>query len=90
MGSKITGSGKDKIKTSGLTNLRENDIIDKKEAIIRKYSGEDFLKNNIDVLNNEEINSLVNPIIVTRGVPCDKFYLVLKGKIMVTSGQEGF
>jgi len=51
-----------------------------------KYDGEDYVNNQIDVLNNEEINSLVNPILYTRGVKSDCFYLVLKGKVMVVSG----
>ena len=33
---------------------------------------------------------MVNPILYTRGTLSDKFYLVLKGKIMVVCGQDGF
>lgn len=55
-----------------------------------KYDGEDYISNGIDVLNNDEINQLVNPILYTRGVASPFFYLVLRGKVMVVSGQEGF
>jgi hypothetical protein len=43
-----------------------------------------------DVLNNEEMDNLVNPILYVRGVPCDSFYLILSGKVMICSGNEGF
>jgi len=70
-----------------LKELQSNSkIIDKKEEIILKYDGEEYLNNNTDVLNNDEINQLVNPILYTRGVKSDCFYLVLRGKVMVVSG----
>lgn len=44
-----------------------------------------------DVLqNNDELETLSNPIIYVRGVPNDNFYLVLQGKVMICSGNEGF
>jgi len=43
-----------------------------------------------DVLNNEEIDNLVNPILYVRGVPSESFYLILAGKVMICSGNEGF
>ena len=43
-----------------------------------------------DVLNNEEMDNLVNPILYVRGVPSDSFYLILSGKVMICSGNEGF
>ena len=55
-----------------------------------KYDGEDFLNNNQDVLNNDEINQMINPILYTKGTLSDKFFLVLKGKIMVVCGQDDF
>ena len=45
---------------------------------------------NIDLLDNEELNDLINPVIYTRGVPTDCFYLILTGKVMICSGNEGF
>ena len=33
---------------------------------------------------------LVNPILYTRGVPSQDFYLILSGKVVVCSGNEGF
>jgi len=48
------------------------------------------LNDGIDVLNNEEINSMINPILYTKGTLSDKFFLVLRGKIMVVCGQDGF
>ena len=33
---------------------------------------------------------MFNPIIFTRGVESDAFYLILSGKVEVTSGNEGF
>lgn len=43
-----------------------------------------------DVLNNQEMDSLINPILFVRGVEADSFYLILSGKVMVCSGNEGF
>lgn len=82
------------INTTGLMKLEQlrmnGKIIDKKTEILLKYDGEDYAKDKLDALNNEEINDLVNPILYTRGVPSDCFYLVLRGKVMVVSGREGF
>ena len=33
---------------------------------------------------------MFNPILYTRGVESDAFYLILSGKVMVCSGNEGF
>ena len=43
-----------------------------------------------DVLNNEEMDNLVNPILYVRGVASDCFYLILAGRVMICSGNEGF
>lgn len=31
-----------------------------------------------------------NPILFTRGLPANNFFLILSGKVMVCSGSEGF
>jgi metal transporter CNNM len=36
------------------------------------------------------LDKAINPIIYTRGVPSDSFYLVLQGKVAICSGSEGF
>jgi hypothetical protein len=36
------------------------------------------------------MNSAINPILYIRGVANDSFYLVLSGKVMICSGNEGF
>ena len=36
------------------------------------------------------MDNLINPILFVRGVPSDSFYLILSGKVMVCSGNEGF
>ena len=43
-----------------------------------------------DALNNDEINEMINPILFTRGVDADSFYLILSGRVMICSGNEGF
>lgn len=48
------------------------------------------LHHKADILDNDEINSLINPILFTRGVPSDSFYLILSGKVVIVSGNEGF
>lgn len=45
---------------------------------------------NEDLLENEELNNLINPVLYVRGVPSDNFYLILTGKVMICSGNEGF
>ena len=50
----------------------------------------DELYHKTNILDNEEINQLVNPIIYTRGTKSESFYLILKGKVMICSGNEGF
>ena len=43
-----------------------------------------------DLLNNDTMDNRINPILYIRGVPNDHFYLVLSGKVMICSGNEGF
>ena len=43
-----------------------------------------------DLLQNEELNNMINPVIYVRGVRNDSFYLILSGKVMICSGHEGF
>jgi hypothetical protein len=43
-----------------------------------------------DLLNNEAMDNAINPILFIRGVAHDCFYLVLSGKVMICSGNEGF
>lgn len=45
---------------------------------------------NIDLLKNEELEHMINPILYVRGVPSVDFYLILTGKVMICSGNEGF
>lgn len=40
--------------------------------------------------HNSIFGRLVNPILYTRGVPSQDFYLILSGKVAVCSGNEGF
>ena len=40
--------------------------------------------------NNEELDSLMNPVIYHRGVRSEHFYLIISGRICVCSGNEGF
>jgi hypothetical protein len=51
----------------------------------KKNDGEDE-----DLLNNDTMDNRINPILYIRGVPNDHFYLVLSGKVMICSGNEGF
>ena len=43
-----------------------------------------------DLLANENLDDMINPILYMRGVPTDSFYLILTGKVMICSGNEGF
>ena len=43
-----------------------------------------------DLLDAEELNDMINPRIYIRGVRSDAFYLILSGKVMICSGNEGF
>ena len=43
-----------------------------------------------DLLDNKEMNDMINPVLYQRGVPSDSFYLILTGKVMICSGNEGF
>jgi hypothetical protein len=43
-----------------------------------------------DLLQREELDDMINPIIFIRGVKNDCFYLILSGKVMICSGNEGF
>ena len=43
-----------------------------------------------DLLANENLDDMINPILYMRGVPTDSFYLILTGKVMICSGIEGF
>lgn len=33
---------------------------------------------------------MINPILYVRGIPSDSFYLILTGRVMICSGNEGF
>lgn len=43
-----------------------------------------------DLLNNDVMDKYINPVLFIRGVPNDSFYLVLSGKVLICSGNEGF
>lgn len=43
-----------------------------------------------DVLDSDHLDSMINPVLYTRGVRSDAFYLILAGKVTISSGQEGF
>lgn len=45
---------------------------------------------NHDLLDNEELEQMINPVLYIRGIQSDCFYLILSGKVMVCSGNEGF
>ena len=38
----------------------------------------------------ENFDELLNPILYTRNVPSENFYLILQGNVVVCSGNEGF
>lgn len=40
--------------------------------------------------NEQNADYVFNPILFTRGVESDAYYLILSGKVEVTSGNEGF
>lgn len=44
----------------------------------------------MNLLESEELEKMVNPILYMRGVENDSFYLILSGKVMICSGNEGF
>jgi hypothetical protein len=69
-----------------LNNKNNSKLTTKEES---KGSNDLTIQQN-DVLNNEEMDDLVNPIIFVRGVPTDSFYMILSGKVMICSGNEGF
>ena len=57
-----------------------------------EYNEDDQL-NDQDHLHQEKIELLdkdLNPILYVRDVPSDEFCLILQGKIVVCSGQDGF
>lgn len=47
-------------------------------------------QNTKDLLDDEELDQRINPILYVRGVESDNFYLILKGKVSITSGNEQF
>jgi len=42
------------------------------------------------LLDDEHLDNMINPILYMRGVPSDSFYIILTGKVMICSGNEGF
>lgn len=45
----------------------------------------------VDLLtNNEELDSLMNPVIYHRGMHSDHFHLIITGRLCICSGNEGF
>lgn len=74
---------------------RENAVADENNNMGDKFPGErkiaetrlktwqpkDYLR---------EPDYVFNPVLYTRGLPADAFYLILSGKVMVCSGDEGF
>ena len=48
------------------------------------------LKQGEDLLNNDKMDRMVNPVLYIRGCKSDSFYLILSGKVMICSGNEGF
>lgn len=67
-----------------MSDLKNND------ADPTLIQGNDDADEDDDLLNKEELNQMINPIIFCRGVKNDSFYLILSGKVMICSGNEGF
>ena len=63
----------------------QNVSADINEPFLSKLSANE----NEDLLANEELNNLINPVLFVRGVPSESFYLILTGKVMICSGNEG-
>ena len=40
--------------------------------------------------NNEELDSLMNPVLYHRGIRSEHFFLIISGKVAICSGNEGF
>ena len=43
-----------------------------------------------NMLEDDELSEMINPVIYARGVTNENFYLILDGKVSVCSGNEGF
>ena len=41
-------------------------------------------------MQDKELESMLNPILYHRGLPSNKFYLIISGKVSICSGNEGF
>lgn len=45
----------------------------------------------VDLLtNNEELDSLMNPVLLHRGIRSEHFFLIVQGRVCICSGNEGF
>ena len=70
-------------------NFNPIDTNDMNEPFIDSKTPKQFNPDE-DLLDNEDLNDLINPRIYIRGVKSDSFYLILSGKVMICSGNEGF
>jgi CRP-like cAMP-binding protein len=71
--------------------VNANDI---KLQMVDEEEGQSFIGDESQAIMQTRAKTLEdrlnNPILYTRGLPCSDFYLVLSGKVMVCSGNEGF
>ena len=76
-----------KAKKRGATNTK---IINNNMQELAPSDMVKHLSRHEDLLENEDMDRMINPILFVRGVASDSFYLILQGKVRICSGNEGF
>ena len=71
--------------------MKNVELHETEQPVSEPSDEEDTLRGeNHDLLQKEELDNMINPIIFVRGIKNDCFYLILSGKVMICSGNEGF
>ena len=63
---------------------------DNNDKIVEEKNDNNIIVEMDDDDHEQQHHSLYNPILYRRGIESDAFYLILSGKVMVQSGNEGF
>lgn len=67
-----------------------NSMLHKRHTV--GYIGSSLMsEDDTDLLtNNDELDSMMNPVLYHRGIRSEHFFLIISGKVAICSGNEGF
>lgn len=74
-----------------MKGLSNKNLVNSEYRYPSYMSGSEILSEGDDLLtNNDELDSLMNPILYHRGIRSEYFFLIISGRVAICSGADGF